>query len=56
MDSVGCSNRTMKKTKHTSKVVKEWLNQARVRVLEWSSQSRDRVDCAEVTNLCQKAI
>lgn len=27
--------------KHTSKVVKEWLNQARIRVLEWPSQSPD---------------
>ena len=27
--------------KHTSKVVKEWLNQARIKVLEWPSQSPD---------------
>lgn len=27
--------------KHTSKVVKEWLNQARTKVLEWPSQSPD---------------
>ena len=27
--------------KHTSKVVKEWLNQARIKVLEWPFQSPD---------------
>ena len=27
--------------KHTSKVVMEWLNQARIKVLEWPSQSPD---------------
>lgn len=34
MGAVGCSNRTMK-PKHTSDVAKEWLNQARIEVLEW---------------------
>ena len=45
--------------KHTSKVVKEWLNQARIEVLWWPSQSpephRENVDCAEVTCPCQEA-
>ena len=39
MGSVGCFNRN--DPKHTSKVVKEWLKQARVEVLEWLSQSPD---------------
>ena len=46
--------------KHTTKVVKEWLNQARMNILE-SSQSPDfephqeHVDYAEETSLCQEA-
>uniref|UniRef100_A0A674NPZ6 Tc1-like transposase DDE domain-containing protein n=1 Tax=Takifugu rubripes TaxID=31033 RepID=A0A674NPZ6_TAKRU len=42
--------------KHTSKVVMEWLNQARIKVLEWPSQIHVRkpTNLTELHQFCQE--